>query len=144
MSTASGLKESFRGQIRLKTNNPKKPLIELMIIGMLEKEIKAAPQYLYLGIIDTAAGSTDPKRFTRSVQLSRAKGNPFTLEKVEANPERIRTEIVPGTDGHTYSLVITLIPDNLQKGVVREEIKAHAKYDAVSEVITIFVEAKIN
>lgn len=144
ITTPSGLKEPFRGQIRLKTNSPKKPLIELTVIGILEKEIKAAPPLLYFGIIDTAAGITDPKRLTRTVQVSRAKGNPFTLEKIEANPDLIKTEVIPVVDGKNYSLSITLIADNLRKGLLKEEVKIHAKYNTTSEIIRIFVEAKIN
>ena len=84
------------GQIRLKTNSQKKPIIELTVIGLVQKEITAAPQYLYFGVIDTSIKSSDPKRLTRTVQISRARGNAFTIEKVESNPDHIKTEVVPG------------------------------------------------
>ncbi len=144
ITTPSGLKESFRGQIRLKTNSQKKPNIELTVIGLVQKEITASPQYLYFGVIDTSTKSSDPKRFTRTVQVSRARGNAFTIEKVESNQDLIKTDIVPGTNGENYSLVITLIADNLQQGILKEEVKVHTKYTTTSEIITVFVEAKIN
>jgi hypothetical protein len=143
ITTPSGLKESFRGQIRLTTNSPNKPLIDLAVIGIVQKQIKAAPQYLYFGIIDTSTKSSDPKRFTRTVQFSRAKGNTFTVEAVESNPDRINTEVIAGTNGENYSLVVTLITDNLQKGVLKEEVKVHTKYNSTAEIVTVFVEAKI-
>jgi hypothetical protein len=144
ITTPSGLRESFRGQIRLKTNSQKKPNIELTVIGLVQKEIKAAPQYIYFGIIDTSTTTSDQTRLTRTVQVSRARGATFTIEKVATNPDRIKTEVVPGTNGGNYSLVITLLTDNLQKGILKEEVKVHTKYNTTSEIITVFVEAKIN
>ena len=144
ITTPSGLKEAFRGQIRLKTNSTKKPLIELAVMGIVQKQIMAAPQYLYFGVIDTSAKNSDQKRLTRTVQVSNAAGNAFTIEKVASNPDRIKTEIVTGTNGTSHSLGITLVTDNLQKGILKEEVKVHTQHDTTTEIITVFVEAKIN
>jgi len=119
-------------------------MIELTIIGLVQKEITAAPQYLYFGVIDTSAKSSDQKRLTRTVQVNRAKGNAFAIEKVVSNADHIKAEVVPGPQGENYSLAITLLTDNLQKGVLKEEIKVHTKYNTTSEIITVFVEAKVN
>ena len=143
ITTPSGLKEPFRGQILLKTSSQKKPNIELTVIGLVQKEIAAAPQYLYFGVIDTSIKNSDQKRLTRTVQVSRAKGNAFTIEKVVSNADHIKTEVVTSPSGENYSLAITLLADNLQKGVLKEEIKVHTKYNTTSEIITVFVEAKI-
>jgi hypothetical protein len=110
----------------------------------VQKEITAAPQYLYFGVIDTSIKSSDQKRLTRTVEISRAKGNAFTIEKIASNSDHIKTEVVPGPNGENHSLAITLLTDNLQKGVLKEEIKVHTKYNTASEIITVFVEAKIN
>ena len=144
IGTPAGLKESFRGTIRLITNSPNKPIIELTVIGLMQQEITAAPQYLYFGVIDSATKGSDPKKLTRTMQVSRARGNAFTIEKVESNADHIKTEVVPGPNGENYSLTITLLTDNLQKGVLKEEIKVHTKYNATTEIITVFVEAKVN
>ena len=144
VTTPSGLREPFRGHIRLTTNSTNKSTINLTVIGVVQKEIKAAPQYLYFGVIETGSTGPDTKRLTRTVQVSRARDNAFTIEKVESNPDHIRTEVVTSPNGEGYSLVITLLADNLQKGVLKEEIKVHNKHDTASEIITVFVEAKIN
>ena len=145
ITTPSGLKESFRGQIHLKTNSQKKPNIELTVIGLVQKEIKAAPQYLYFGVIDTSIiKNSDQKRLTRTVQISRVRGNALTIEKVVSNSDHIKTEVAKSPSGENYSLSITLLADNLQKGVLKEEIKVHTKHNTTSEIITVFVEAKIN
>jgi hypothetical protein len=142
IATPSGLKESFRGHIRLKTNSQNKPIIELTVIGLVQKEIKAAPQYLYFGVIDTSTKSSDPKSLTRTVQVSRARGNAFTIEKVESNPDHMQVEVVPGSKGESYDIAITLLADNLAKGTLKEEVKIHTQYDTTTEIITVFVEAK--
>ena len=144
ITTPSGLKESFRGQIHLKTNSQKKPNIELTVIGLVQKEIKAAPPYLYFGVIDTSIKNSDQKRLTRTVQISRVRGTALTIEKVVSNSDYIKTEVAKSPSGENYSLAITLLADNLQKGVLKEEIKVHTKYNTTSEIITVFVEAKIN
>ena len=78
------------------------------------------------------------------MQVSRARGDAFTIEKVESNRDIIKTEVVTGTNGENYSLVIRLITDNLQKGILKEEVKIHTKYNTTSEIVTVLVEAKVN
>jgi len=78
IKTLSGLKESFRGKIVLKTNSQKKPEIEPLVIGVLKKEVKLAPQYLYFGIIDTGKKAIDLQSIKRKVMVCRYREGSLT------------------------------------------------------------------
>ena len=143
VNTRSGIKETFRGKIVLKTNSQKKPEIALIISGQLNKEVIVAPPYLYFGIIDTAKETIDPKSFERRVLVSRASGGELTIEKLETSVDWIKTEIVPVEKGEPYTIVITLDKDRLPKGNLKENISINTKYSGNSEVVHVIIEGKI-
>lgn len=141
--TRSGMKESFRGKIALKTNSQNKPEIALIVLAQLIREVVAAPPYLYYGIIDTTKETIDPKSLERSVQVSRARGDKLTIEKLETSVEWIKTEIIPDEKGKTYTIVITLDKERLPKGNLKEKVKINARYADNSEMVYVIIEGKV-
>lgn len=141
--TRSGMNESFRGKISLKTNSQNKPEITLIVLGQLIKEVVAAPPYLYYGVIDSAKETLDPKSLERSVQVSRARGGKLTIEKLDTSVEWVKIEIVPDDKGETYTVVITLDKDRLPKGNLKETVKINTRYDDNSEMVSVIIEGKV-
>jgi hypothetical protein len=145
IKTPAGLKESFKGNLFLKTTSPKKPEITLAVMGIVQKEIKVNPQYLYFGIIDSSKNTIDPERLKRKVTVSRARGNPVTIEKIEVSADWIKTEIATeqDTSGADYSVYVTLVKDKLPTGELREEVTIHTNYNTTSAITPVIVEAKV-
>jgi len=143
IKTLSGIKESFRGKIILKTNSQKKPLIELAVISRLLKDVTIAPQYLYFGIINTN-DTIEPKSLQRKVTVRRVRGSGLTIEKIEPSADWISTEIETDKKGENYTIVITLDKDKLPKGKLRESITVNAKYNKTSETVNVIIEARVD
>ena len=143
IKTRSGIKESFRGKVVLKTNTKEKPEIELFVTGKLQKEAKVSPQYLYFGIIDTSKEVIDPKSLKRTVMVSRVREGGLSIKKIEPSSNWITTEIETHNKGEKYSVVITLDKDKLAKGKFREKVTIHTEYNKKSETATIIIDGKV-
>ena len=143
IKTSSGIKESFQGKIVLKTNSQKKPELEIAVIGTLEKEITAAPEYLYFGIIDASKDTIDPNSLERTITVSRVREHGLTIEKVEPSANWITAETETNKKGEKFTLIVKLDKDKLQKGQFREQVKIYTHYDKISEVVTIMLEGKV-
>jgi len=143
IKTSSGIKESFQGKIVLKTNSQKKPELEIAVIGTLEKEITAAPEYLYFGIIDAGKDTVDPNSLERTITVSRVREHGLTIEKVEPSANWITAETETNKKGEKFTLIVKLDKNKLQKGQFREQVKIYTHYDKISEVVTIMLEGKV-
>jgi len=142
IKTRSGIKEPFKGRVVLKTSHQKKPELQLLLIGKLEKEVKIAPVYLYFGIIDTGKDVIDPKSLKRTVMVSKFREGDLTIQKIETSKDWITTETETNEKGKKYSVVIKL-KDKLPKGKFRENITIHTEHRKRTEVTNIIIEGKV-
>ena len=138
----SGIKEDFRGKLTLKTNSNNKPALELFVSGKLLKEVKASPQYLYFGIINTSE-EIDPKSLTRIVILSSVRKGNLDVKKIESKLDWISTEIDTEKKGETHQVVITLEKDKLPKGKFRERLTVHAEYNKRPVKYIVIIEGNV-
>ena len=143
ITTRSGLKEPFNGKVVLKTTSQRKPEIELFVVGKLQSEVKATPQYLYFGIIDTSKKVIDPKSLTRTVVVSNVKGTGLSIEKIETNANWIATAIETDKKGGNYSVVITLNKDKLPKEKFREKVVIHTQCNKKPKSAVVIIEGKV-
>jgi len=141
IKTLSGIKEPFQGKVVLKTNSQKKPEIELFVTGILQKEIKVSPEYLYFGIIDTSKETIDPKNLERTVMINRIGGDSLTIDKIEPSAHWITSKTE--AKGEKHSVVITLDKDKLPKGKFREKVTIHTKYNKKFESAIVIIEGKV-
>jgi hypothetical protein len=142
IKTRSGIKEPFQGRVVLKTSHQKKPQLELLVIGKLEKEVKVAPVYLYFGIIDTGKGVIDPKSLERTVVVSKFREGDLTIHKIETSKDWITAETETNEKGEKYTVVIRL-KDKLPKGKFRENITIHTEHLKRTDVSNIIIEGKV-
>jgi hypothetical protein len=145
ITTPGGLKEAFKGNIVLQTTSSRKPEVTLVVLGFVQPEIRVTPQYLFFGIIDSSARDSDPKRLTRKVTISRARGKPFTLETIETPVDWITTETAPeeGKGGVAYVVSFALVQDKLPTGDFKETVTIHTNYDGTAAALKVIVEAKV-
>jgi len=144
IETLSGIEESFKGNVTLKTNSQKKPKIELHIMGKVKKRVKIAPQYLHFGIIDTQKETTDPESLKRTVMLSGVRGDDLIIEEIETSSDWITTETETNQKGEKYTIVVVLDKNKLLKGKFKEKVKIHTKNKKFSETADIIIEGEVN
>ncbi len=143
IKTRSGIKESFSGKLVLKTNSPKKPQLDISVMGKVQSQIKVAPQFIYFGIIDTSKEVVSPNSLKRAVMVNKMKGDGLVIEKIEPSSDWITTEIETKQEGEKYNIVIKLDKNKLPKGKFEEKIKIHTKYKKTSEVAYVIIEGKV-
>jgi len=143
IETRSGIKESFKGKVALKTNSPKKPAIELSVMGKIKREVKVTPQHLHFGIIDTKKGNIDTESLKRTITINKVRGNNLILEKIEPSSDWIMKEIETNQKGEKYIIVIKLDKNKLPRGKFKEKIKIYTKHRNLSEVVDIILEGKV-
>ena len=141
VKTKGGLKESFRGEILLKTSSQKKPELKLSIMGRVKQELKVAPPFLHFGIIDTTKETTTPESLERTVRISKMRGNDLIIEEVKA-PDWIMAKTI-SEKAAMHTIVITLDKNNLPKGPFKETIKIHTKHGGKTEVAKVIIEGKV-
>jgi len=127
IKTRSGLKESFRGKVVLKTNSQRKPELTFYVTCDLRKEVKVSPGYLFFGIIDTSKEAIDPKNLERTAVVNRVKGGSLTIEKIEPVADWINVEAEINKEGKEHRVVITLDKDKSTKGKFREKVTIHTR-----------------
>jgi hypothetical protein len=143
VKTKEGIKESFRGEILLKTSSQKKPELKLSIMGRVKKEIKVAPPFLHFGIIDTTKDATTPKSLERTVRINTVSGKDLIIEKIETGSDWVMAKAKAGEQGAMHTIVITLEKNNLPKGPFKETINIHTKHGDRTELVTVMIEGKI-
>ena len=142
IKTRSGIKEPFQGRVVLKTSHQKKPELQLLVMGKLEKEVKITPVYLYFGIIDTGKDVIDPKSLERTVVVSKFREGDLTIQKIVTSKDWITAEMKTNEKGKKYTLVIKL-KDKLPKGKFRENVKIHTEHRKRLDVSNIIIEGKV-
>lgn len=143
IKTRSGIKEFFKGKVLLKTDNQKKPELDIYVQGKVKKEVKVAPVYLYFGIIDAGKKVIDPQSLQRTALVSSIRGDDLSIKQIEISSNWIATEIGTIKKGKEYSIVIKLDKDKLPKGEFREKVTIHAAYAKRSETARIIIEGKV-
>jgi len=143
IKTLSGIEESFRGNIILKTTHQKKPEINLTVMGSLKKEVKVAPEYLYFGIIDTGKKNTGDKSLERTAVISQLQANDLTVKNIETSKDWITAKADTDQQGKQYTITIALDRDKLPKGKFRETVTIVVQFKGKSEAATVIVEGKV-
>jgi hypothetical protein len=143
VKTKEGIKESFRGEILLKTSSQKKPELKLSIMGRVKKEIKVAPPFLHFGIIDTGKEATTPKSLERTVRINTVSGNDLIIEKIETGSAWIIAKATNDEPGAMHTIVITLDKNNLPKGPFKEKVNIHTRNGDRTEAVTVHLEGKV-
>jgi hypothetical protein len=143
IKTRSGIKESFRGKVVLKTNSPKKPQLDISVMGKVQSQTKLAPQFIYFGIIDTSKEVIDPNSLKRAVMVNTIKGDDLVIENIEPSADWISTDTQTDQKGEKHTIFIKLDKNKLPKGKFREIIKIHTKHKKTSEVADVIIEGKI-
>jgi hypothetical protein len=143
VKTKEGIKESFRGEILLKTSSQKKPELKLSIMGRVKKEIKVAPPFLHFGIIDTGKEATTPKSLERTVRINTVSGNDLIIEKIETGSDWVIARATTDEPGAMHTIVITLDKNNLPKGPFKEKVNIHTRNGDRTEAVTVHLEGKV-
>ena len=143
IKTRTGLQDNFRGKIILETSSPKKPKIVLSVAGSLKKVIKAIPEYLYFGIIDTSKAVIDARSLQRTTALKQAQGNKVVIKGIETSKPWIVAEADTKQEGKSVIITIRLDKDKLPKGTFREQVTIHSEYNKKPEMVTVIVEGKV-
>ena len=142
IKTRSGMKESFRGKVVLKTNSPKKPQLDISVMGKVQSQIKA-PNLVFFGIIDTSKEVIDPNNLKRTIMVSSARGDGLSMENIEPSADWITAEVETKRKGEKYSIIIKLDKNRLPNGKFQEKIKIHTKRKKISEVADVIIQGKI-
>jgi hypothetical protein len=143
IKSKAGIKESFRGELLLKTSSQKKPELKLSIMGRVKKEVKVSPPFLHFGTIDTTKETSTPGSLEKTVRVSTVSGTDLTIEKIEANADWVMAGAKTGELGATHTIVITLDKENLPKGPFKEKISIHTKHGEKAEAVDVILEGRI-
>ena len=143
IKTKAGIRESFRGELLLKTSSQKKPELKLSIMGRVKMEVKVSPPFLHFGTIDTAKEAITPGSLEKNVLISTVSGTDLIIEKVEAKADWVMAGAKTGEQGTTHTIVITLDEKNLPKGPFKEKISIHTKHGEKAEVVDVILEGRI-
>jgi len=143
INSGAGLIKSFHGKVTVATNHPKKPKIDLVVLGSVKSDIKIAPRYIYFGVIDASAETIDPKSLVRTATLENMRGRPSTVEKIEAH-DWLKTSVESDAKNMKHTVTITLDKGRLsKKGDFREEITVHLRCNNQPQTATILVAGKV-
>ena len=142
IKTRSGLKESFGGKVVIKTNSPKKPQLDISVVGKVQSQIKA-PNLVFFGIIDTSKEVIDPNSLKRTIMVSSARGDGLSMKNIEPSADWITAEVETKKKGEKYSIFIKLDKNRLPKGKFKEKIKIGTKYKKTSEIADVIIVGKI-
>ncbi len=143
IKTRSGIEESFRGSIILKTTSQKKPHITITVMASVKKEMRVAPEYLYFGIIDTSKKDIDKKSLERKTVISQLRTDDLTIKNIETSTDWIKTALETNQEGKQFTVTISLDKDKLPQGKFREIVSIHTESKGQSEVAKIIVEGKV-
>jgi len=98
------------GQILIETTSKKNPSIAVPVNVFVQGRVRAAPQLLSLGIVPPG---TPVKR---TVTLTKAGGQPFTVKEAQADSDRLRCEVVTEQPGERYRVEVTYDPGDQKQG----------------------------
>ena len=136
--------DKYSGYITLKTNYPEKPEITIRFLGYVRGNLILRPETINFGRIETTRvqGQEHSKAsYQRSVMVMLHRGDNLKIEKIEINQELFETQVKEIQGGKSYQIEVKLLPDRLQKGVIRETMKVYTNLkDNPVKVIPIRVQ----
>ncbi len=127
----------FRGEITLKTNSLKKPLVVIHVYYRLRKTVVVKPKHVLFKTIDINDENFDAKSLTRSIVLKDISGKVVEIKDIKPSKKWIRAETKVLKEGKQYSIIISLDKDNLPEGVFKEEIDIRTNYKKKNLVIPV-------
>ena len=104
------------GRITIQTNSEKVPEIHVPFHGFVQGNVKLIPSLLSVGRI--APGQEE----TRNLSLTKTGGPDFSVRKVEATTDEIRTELVEERKGSRYRIKVFYKPAGKTERRVAERI----------------------
>lgn len=143
IKTRSGIEESYRGKISLKTSNKKKPQIDIMVAASAETALRVSPQYFYFGIIDTSKEAADPGSLQRTALLHEVRDNIVTIKDIKTSKEWITAAADTKEKGKGYTITIKLNKDKVPKGNFRETVTINTESEKKSDAVILVVEGKV-
>ncbi len=134
---------SFSGKIMLKTNNQKKPFINLVVYCRLEKQFRIWPtsQSISFGFIDTSSEWFKLMDLKKNVVLTDIRGKGLSIREVKTSKDWIRAEIKTIKKDVRYAIEVTLKKDSLPKGDLDEKIEILTNYK--KEYVIFKVKGKV-
>ena len=146
VKTKSGIKKPFDGKLSMKTNNEKKPEIEIFILATVKNGVDVSPRFLDFGAIDTQDGALATTVLTNQLVVNKLSGKNLTIEKIEPSSDWIVTETKTDQKGEQYTILITLDKNKLSKlpkGNFKENVKIHTKHSKILEVMDIILQGQV-
>jgi len=115
--------------ITIHTNSKRRPRVDIPVLGNIVGKIIVKPTMLSLGTIGKGVS------VERKIDLSREDGQGFEILKVTRSTELFSTQVLKNTDGHGYSVLVT-IPGGYPAGRINETVHIHTnlKEQAVIDV----------
>ena len=120
--------DRYSGFLRLKTNYPEKPEIDVLFLGYIRGNLFFQPKSIDFGTIrlsDSGHKTTGGSNYERSVLVSVHRGENLKISKVEIDREFFETKVKVVQAGKSYRIEVRLRADKLPKGVVAEKLKVY-------------------
>jgi hypothetical protein len=137
--------EKFGGILRLETNYPAKPQLQIGYLVAIKGLIELQPQRLVFSPLKRSeanpAGSK-PAFPRRTVQLRTTDGKDLSIEKMEFDRRYFEVSVSENPGGSQRILTVTLKADALPAGILRDEIKVHTNLEPL-KVISIPIEVRM-
>jgi len=125
-------RDRYAGLITLKTNYAHKPELKIGYMGAINTKIDYYPKRL----IFTPLKRTDPSTGTveiyfppRTIRLSLIDGMNLDIEKLEFNRTYFEIDIIEREDKIQYQLTVTVLPDAVPVGLLKEDLKVYTNID---------------
>lgn len=125
----------FQGEIELKTNSERKPLITISVRGKIQARVLVTPETISFGAIDTTTEDFSARVFKKLFRIKDAQGEGFTLTEINASQEWITTETLERNKD--YTIIVTLKKDKLPKGPFKEKIDIRLDYKREPLIVNV-------
>jgi len=120
--------DRYSGFLRLKTNYPEKPEIDVLFLGYIRENLYFQPESIHFGTLK-AEGPREKQLggspYERSVLVSLHRGENLKIEKVEINREFFETNVKEVQPGKSFRIDVKLKPGKLPQGAVAEQLKIY-------------------
>jgi hypothetical protein len=111
----------YTGNLNIKTDHPKRPVLPIRVSGEFRGEVMVSPPYVVFG-------SPSPEKMPsgvglkRRVWIRREDGKEFKLTQVKVDETRYQVDFAEQRKGTDYAVTVTLKPGALPKGSYRDEL----------------------
>ncbi len=93
---------NFREKLTITTDNPEHQMLNVMIRGRIEGELKAIPNAVALGVVK------DELPITRQIRIYARGDRPFEISSIESTTPLISTDTVPDEEAGGYRINVVL------------------------------------